>query len=268
MSGYHHTMGEELAHQKSNRRDQQQALMNLAHHYSDASKSARSGELARYGEGERNYRAASSNQRMVDVSANNSKRITKSASGGRLTPEQAEALHQFNKNIQGIAEGPEGWTAEHQTAYIKALAHLRHTPIFAGDPGVLDSHVKSYPVGYKSSKAVILAHDSYHRFLSSIYHAGVVTEMDVKRSHSWLIKNVPEGFRWQFIIPQEGETWQSASQRLNHAEHVRGQKASVPTNGEGPLPPMEPKFDGSEWKATGPIGKAPKGTLPPGRAKG
>ncbi len=283
ISAYHHGLGEQLAHDHANQKEQRAALMNLAHHYSESAKSAHSDDLAKFNESGRNYRSGMANQRMEDVSTNNAKRIAKGSAGGRLSPEQADALHQFNVNMQGIADGREGWTNDHQSAYIKALAHLRSLDIFAHDPHVIDSLVKSYPVGYKSSTAVALAHDSYHRFLTSIYHPGEVNENDVRRSHGWLIKNVPESSRWQFVVPQEGETWQSASQRLHHAEALRLQKASPssgsgkqgygyePTGsprGTGKVNPLSPQFDGNDWTSSGPIGKRKPGTLPPARAKG
>ena len=286
ISAYHHGLGEQLAHDHANQREQRIALMNLAHHYSDSAKTAHTDELARFSEGGRNYRSGMTNQRLEDVATNNAKRIAKGSSGGRLSPEQSAALHQFNVNMQGIAEGPEGWTSEHQTAYLRALEHLRKLDIFAHDPHVIDSLVKSYPVGYKSTKAVSLAHDSYHRFLSSIYHPGAVTEGDVRSAHGWLVKNVPEASRWQFIVPQEGESWQSASQRLHHAEALRSQKASGAGSdrgqgglgygyqpggsprGSGRVSPLSPQFDGNDWTSTGQIGKVKRGTLPPARAKG
>ena len=284
ISAYNHGLGEDLAHDHANQKEQRTAMMNLAHHYSDSAKSAHSDELAKFSESGRNYRSGMANQRMEDVSANNAKRIAKGSAGGRLTPEQSDALHQFNVNMQGIAEGAAGWTGEHQTAYLRALDHVRNLDIFKDDPHVIDSLVKSYPVGYKSTQAVALAHDSYHRFLSSIYHPGVVNENDVRRSHGWLIKNVPESSRWQFVIPQEGESWQTASQRLHHAEARRSQKAagsagstgkqgygyeqSGTPRGTGKVNPLSPQFNGNDWTSSGPIGTVKKGTLPPAKARG
>lgn len=256
LSGYHHSMGEELAHQHADRHDQQVALMNLSHHYSDSAKSAHTDEMARFSESGRNYRSSMSNQRLEDTAHQNAQRIQSHANAGHLSPEQSAALHQFNVNMQGIADGPEGWTTEHQNAYEHALDHLRHLDIFEHDPHVIDSLVKSFPIGYKSTKAVAMSHETYHKFLSSIYHPGTVTEMDVRRSHMWLNKNVPEGFRWQFIIPQEGESWQSVSQRLNHAQGVRDQRSA------GQVQPMTPKLNGNDWTSAGPIGPTKRGTLP------
>lgn len=267
ISGYHHGMGEELARQRDARKQQQQALLGLSQHYMDGAKLSRAEEVAKFSEANQNLRTESNNRQMVDVAANNAKRIAVSASKGRLTPEQSDALRQFNLNMSGIADGPEGWTESHQTAYLRALDHLRKLPVFSDNPGVVDTHVKSFPVGYKSLRAVASAQDSYHRFLSSIYHPGIVTEADVRRSHAWLNKNVPEAHRWQFVIPQEGETWQSASKRLNRAEQLRSQRAGgvstqPPTQRPGPVSPMTPKFDGQDWIGTGPIGSGKPGTLP------
>ena len=266
IASYHHGVGEELARRNASRHEQQMALMNLSRHYSDAAKLAHGDELAQFNESGRNARLTATNQRME----NTTKRISKGVKNAQLTPEQSSILREFNQNMKGIADGPEGWTTHHQTTYLKALKSLRELPQFAANPDVIDANVQSYPVGYKSLPAVGLAHGFYHKFLSSIYHPGMVSEVDVRKAHGWLVKNVPEQYRWQFFLPQEGESWQNASHRLAQSEMVRASKTTSVKSKDsepdsGAFTPMEPHFDGKVWTGSGPIRKVKLGTLPKAR---